>query len=100
MVSITGVPVIPISGTRSLQFTSLLETVLTISLQSRTGQKIGMPQLLSAVYVEGIELIMLGGHEQHIVGGTADSQVGHIQGLRVDVAYDRKNHLRGQIARR
>ena len=68
--------------------------------RSGTSQKIVMPEHLAAIDVEGVDLIVLGGHEQHIMRGTPDGQIRDVQGLGVHVALYREDTLHGQTARR
>ena len=47
-----------------------------------------LPELAAAVAVEGVDAVVLCGSVHHVVHAAVDSQVGHVQGLRVSVAVD------------
>ena len=50
---------------------------------------------LIAVGIEGVDRVVLGGHEDDVVRDAVDRQVRHVQRLGVDVAVDR---LREELA--
>ena len=61
--------------------------------QPRGGEKIGVPKLLPAVYVKGINLIVLGSDEQHVVRCPPDDDARHIERLRINIALHGKRSL-------
>ncbi len=92
-VSITGVPVIPISGVMSLQPTSPLETLRDLQQGRMGGQEIRVPKQLTAVDVEGVDLVVLGGDVQNVMRTSVDDYAGHIERLRVNLSLHGKQRL-------
>jgi hypothetical protein len=54
--------------------------------KSRGGKKIGVPKLLATVHVEGINLIVLGGDEQHVVRCSPNREARQVERLSIHVA--------------